>query len=101
MGVEEYGDSFEKVTSKSDGDIYWPETQYWVCGDYPDETREMYCYSPFEAEDYIKELEQRPGLVSIRIATMIPFAGRQYYYEGGNKVYSENVTLSHGDIYDF
>lgn len=101
MEIKEHGDSFEKATSKGDGDVYWPETQYWVCGDYPDETREMYCYSAWEARDYIEELERRPGLISIRIATMIPFAGRQYYYEGGKKVYSENVTLSHGDIYDF
>lgn len=101
MEVKEHGDSFEKVTSKSEGDVYWPETQYWVCGDYPDETREMYFDSPYEAKDYIKELEQRPGLISIRIATMIPFNGNEYYYEEGKKVYSDNVTLSHGDIYDF
>lgn len=101
MEIKEHGDSFEKATSKSEGEVYWPETQYWVCGDYQDETREMYFDSPYEAKDYIKELEQRPGLISIRIATMIPFHGSEYYYEGGKKVYSENVTLSHGDIYDF
>ena len=59
------------------------------------------CYYPCFFEDYIKELEHRPGLISIRIATMIPFTGRQYYYEGDKRVYSEKVTLDHGDIYDF
>lgn len=101
MEIDKHGNSFEKATSKSEGDVYWPETQYWVCGDYPDETREMYCDSPYDAKDYIKELEQRPGLISIRIATMIPFTGREYYYEEGKQVHSENVTLNHGDIYDF
>lgn len=100
MKIEEHGDNFEKVTPNSKGDDYWPETQYWVCGNYSDETREMYCYSYWNALDYIKELEQRPGLTSIRIATIIPFSGRQYYYDGGKKVYSEKVTLNHGDVYD-
>lgn len=101
MEVEEYGDSFEKVTSKSDGDVYWPETQYWVCGDYPDETREMYCYSAWEARDYIEELERRPGLISIRIASMIPFAGKQYVYSGSERIDSLDITLSTGDVADF
>jgi len=101
MEVKEHGDSFEKVTSKSDGDIYWPETQYWVCGDYPDETREMYCYSDWEARDYIEELERRPGLISIRIVSMIPFSGKQYVYSDGKKIDSIDVTLSTGDVADF
>jgi len=101
MEVEEYGDSFEKVTSKSDEDVYWPETQYWVCGDYPDETREMYCYSAWEARDYIEELERRPELISIRIASMVPFAGKQYVYSEGKKIDSIDVTLSTGDVADF
>lgn len=101
MEVEEYVDSFEKVTFKSDEDVYWPETQYWVCGDYPDETREMYCYSALEARDYIEELERRPGLISIRIASMIPFAGKQYVYSDGKKIDSIDVTLSTGDVADF
>lgn len=101
MEVKEHGDSFEKATSKSEGDVYWPETQYWVCGDFPDETREMYCNSAWEARDYIEELERRPGLISIRIATMVPFTGKEYYYEEGKKVYTGKVTLDHGDIYDF
>lgn len=101
MEVEEHGNTFEKMTSKSDGDVYWPETQYWVCGDYPDETREMYCYSAWEARDYIEELERRPGLISIRIASMIPFAGKRYVYSDGKKIDSIDVTLSTGDVADF
>ena len=101
MEIREHEDSFEKVTSKSEGDVYWPETQYWVFGDYPDETREMYCNSAWEARDYIEELERRPGLISIRIASMIPFAGKQYVYSGGKRTDSKDVPLSTGDIVDF
>lgn len=101
MEIKEHGDSFEKAISKSDGDVYWPETQYWVCGDYPDETREMYCDSAWEARDYIEELERRPGLISIRIASMIPFAGKQYVYSDGKKIDSIDVPLSTGDVADF
>lgn len=101
MEVKEHGDTFEKVTPKSDRDVYWPETQYWVCGDYPGETREMYCYSAWEARDYIEELERRPGLISIRIASMTPFAGKQYVYSGCERIVSIDVTLSTGDVADF
>ena len=101
MEVREHEDGFEKVTSKSEGDVYWPETQYWVCGDYQDETREMYCNSAWEARDYIEELERRPGLISIRIASMIPFTGKQYVYSDGKKIDSVDVTTSTGNLVDF